>query len=174
VGPDASDDARRRSDEAVRRLRDESARRVDGVQRRRSFSSWCALATLAGGISIAAMNAQEARREGQETLRASAERDARIADACAERSARIAAIWQEAIEKLARAKTEEERARLREDAGARRAQAIEGAARKGCGPSVTTQPAWIAERSKAAAPNPVHDRPYRHYPCGGDPPNGGL
>jgi hypothetical protein len=168
---DGGDDARRRSDEGVRRLRDESARRVDGARRRRSFSSWCALATLAGGISIAALNAHEARLEEQETLRVAAERDARIANACAERSARIAAIWQEMTEKLARAKTEMESARIREEAGARKADAINVAKENGCGgPRTATHRAGTTERS---APRP-HAKPFRGNICNGEPLVEGL
>lgn len=60
-------DARRRRDDAVRRIREESARRIDRTGRVRAFSSWCALATLAGGISLAALDAREMRlREQQE------------------------------------------------------------------------------------------------------------
>src|SRR5437762_13051312 len=52
---------RRRSDDAVRRIRAESARRIDRTGRVRAFSSWCALATLAGAISLAALDAHEMR-----------------------------------------------------------------------------------------------------------------
>jgi hypothetical protein len=48
-------------DEAVRRLRDASARRIEKRGRFRAFSSWCALATLAGGISLAALEAHDAQ-----------------------------------------------------------------------------------------------------------------
>src|SRR5690242_2967850 len=54
-------DGRQRNDDAVRRIRDESARRVEGGRHRRAFASWCALATLAGGISLAALDAHEMR-----------------------------------------------------------------------------------------------------------------
>jgi|KBSMisStandDraft_5_1062788.scaffolds.fasta_scaffold600481_2 hypothetical protein len=47
-------------DEAVRRLREESARRMAQVCRRRVIS-WCALAGLAGGIALAALIARDAR-----------------------------------------------------------------------------------------------------------------
>ena len=52
---------RRRSDEAVRRIRDQSACRIERTARVRAFSSWCALAMLAGGISLAALEAHEKR-----------------------------------------------------------------------------------------------------------------
>ena len=54
-------DAQRRSDDAVRRIREESARRIERTGRVRAFSSWCALATLAGGISLAALDAHHTR-----------------------------------------------------------------------------------------------------------------
>jgi hypothetical protein len=54
-----ADEARRRSDDAVRRLRAESAHRVERDRRGRAFFSWCALATLASGISLAALDAHE-------------------------------------------------------------------------------------------------------------------
>jgi hypothetical protein len=52
-----ADEARRRSDDAVRRLREESGYRVERERRHRAFFSWCALATLASGISLAAFDA---------------------------------------------------------------------------------------------------------------------
>ena len=54
-------DARRRSDDAVRRIRDESAQRIGGQRRRRAVGSWCALATLAGTISLAALEVRNER-----------------------------------------------------------------------------------------------------------------
>ena len=54
-----------RSDEAVRRIREESRRRIERQNGWRAFSSLCALASLAGGISLAALNAREARLEQQ-------------------------------------------------------------------------------------------------------------
>jgi hypothetical protein len=48
-----------RNDEAVRRLREESARRLAREARWRAFAAWCAVATLAGGISLAALNAYD-------------------------------------------------------------------------------------------------------------------
>jgi hypothetical protein len=182
VRPDGSlsagaDDARRRNDEVVRGLRDVSARRVDGERRRRAFSSWCALATLAGGISLVALNAQESGLSEQEALvqeqtalRMAADRDARIANACANRAGDIAAIYKEMREKLARAKTEEERERVRADAMARRASVIAFAAAKGCDAGVTTQPAGIPEH---LMPEP-HPNRYRHDICHGDPLVEGL
>jgi hypothetical protein len=48
-------------DEAVRRLREESRLRVEQQRRWRAFAGWCAVATLAGGISLAALDANDAR-----------------------------------------------------------------------------------------------------------------
>ena len=55
-----------RSDEAVRRLRDASRLRIAGQDRRRSFAAWCAVATLASGISLAALDAHDAQRQAQQ------------------------------------------------------------------------------------------------------------
>jgi hypothetical protein len=57
----SAQDRRRRSEDAVRRIRAESGRRIEQTGRVRAFSSWCALATLAGGISLAALDAHEAQ-----------------------------------------------------------------------------------------------------------------
>ena len=57
------------SDEAVRRLRAESRLRIDVQNRRRSFAGWCAVATLASGISLAALDAHDAQVEAQEIAR---------------------------------------------------------------------------------------------------------
>lgn len=55
-----ADEAHRRSEEAVRRIREESRRRV--LRRRhRSCFSWCMLASLVGGLSLAGMDAYDAR-----------------------------------------------------------------------------------------------------------------
>jgi hypothetical protein len=59
-----ADEDRRRSAEAVRRIREESARRVARQRHRRGFS-WCMVASLAGGLSLAAMDAYEARLKRQ-------------------------------------------------------------------------------------------------------------
>ena len=56
----------RRSDEAVRRLREESRLRIAGQNRRRSFAGWCAVATLASGISLAALDAHDARLQAED------------------------------------------------------------------------------------------------------------
>ena len=54
------------SDEAVRRLRAESRLRIAGQNRRRSFAGWCAVATLASGISLAALDAHDAHLQAQQ------------------------------------------------------------------------------------------------------------
>jgi hypothetical protein len=56
-----ADDARRRSTEAVLRIREESRLRVSR-QRHRACFSWCMVASLVGGISLAAMDAYDARQ----------------------------------------------------------------------------------------------------------------
>jgi hypothetical protein len=52
-----ADEARRRSDDAIRRLREESRHRVERERLGRTFFSWCALATLSSGIALAALDA---------------------------------------------------------------------------------------------------------------------
>ena len=108
-------DNQRRNDEAVRRIRAESARRIGGQRRRHAFSSWCALAMLAGGISLAALDARETRlRE-----RAQSEEVARQAEADKSRlDEKLSAIKRAAQEHrscrmvpLERAAEERERAR---------------------------------------------------------------
>src|SRR5215471_1283964 len=79
----SADEGGRRSDEAVRRFRAESGRRIERSGRVRAFSSWCALATLAGGISLAALDAHEARL--QERAAAEEARQREQAGAIAER-----------------------------------------------------------------------------------------
>ena len=51
--------------QAIRRLREESRLRIAGQNRRRSFAGWCAIATLASGISLAALDAHEAQVDAQ-------------------------------------------------------------------------------------------------------------
>jgi hypothetical protein len=148
VAPEVSaDDARRRSDEAVRRLREESGRRIDRQYRWRAFSSWCALATLGAGISLAALDAHEARLHQQEqaAFRTAAERDARIANACAGRTARFSAIEKEMGERLRGAMSGTEQAHIRAHAEARRAAATNAAADLGCGRHVVTPSLWQFE-----------------------------
>jgi hypothetical protein len=66
------------SDDPVRRLREESRLRIEQESRWRSFAGWCAVATLAGGVSLAALNAEEAR------LQRAAEQAAQAEPAAAE------------------------------------------------------------------------------------------
>lgn len=61
-----ADEARRRSEEAVRRIREESRRRIEQGNGWRAFSSWCALATLGAGISLAALDARAGRLQAEE------------------------------------------------------------------------------------------------------------
>jgi hypothetical protein len=61
-----------RSDESVRRLREESRLRIAGQNRRRSFAGWCAVATLASGISLAALDAHDAQLQAEEVARETA------------------------------------------------------------------------------------------------------
>jgi hypothetical protein len=68
------------SEKAVRRLREESRLRVEGQSRRRSFAGWCAVATLASGISLAALDAHDAQWQAQEVARKDAAKRA-LADA---------------------------------------------------------------------------------------------
>jgi len=65
-----------RSDEAVRRLREESRLRIAGQSRRRSFAGWCAVATLASGISLAALDAYDAQLQAEDVAREAALRSA--------------------------------------------------------------------------------------------------
>ncbi len=67
----------RRDEDAVRRLREESRLRIAGQNRRRSFAGWCAVATLASGISLAALDARDAslrKLEAEEAAAATAQR----------------------------------------------------------------------------------------------------
>ena len=150
----SADDSRRRSDEAIRRIRAESGRRVEQQGRVRAFSSWCALATLAGGISLAALDAHEqglreraavaAAQEAREQERAKAaveeaNRRARAIQACARLQTTLAAIDDEAIRALKRARTEKEVSRevsqevfVELDALVRANEVIDSMAAEGC------------------------------------------
>jgi hypothetical protein len=141
-----------RGEDAVRRLREESRRRIERQKGWRAFSSLCALASLAGGISLAAMNAREARlhqlavAEGkadeaqrrEHAERAAAERAAeqeqwaRVAVACAKKTAALAAIDEGAHQALERARTEQEQMNVRLDAIERATTVIEDATAEGC------------------------------------------
>jgi len=101
-------DVQRRSDDAVRRIREESARRGQRAGRVRAFSSWCALATLAGAISLAALEAHNERIR-EEVRRSPPTREAEIWNACAPLSAALAASDKRLSEELQRAKTLEEK-----------------------------------------------------------------
>jgi hypothetical protein len=106
AGP-VADEARRRSAEAVLRIREESRRRVVRARHRSCFS-WCMVASLVGGISLAAMDAYDAhQRELLAEQAAMAQREEQAARAAAaleqERRARD----------LARRRDEKERALIR-------------------------------------------------------------
>jgi len=174
VVPEASaDDGRRCSEEAVRRLREESGRRVQGEQRRRGFASCCALATLAGGISLAVMNARDARLEQAQPPRepmppraeaAEPPEAARppeadppvISEACLARAYALEAILLELNDSLARARSDREVARLRAQSARRWAAAIEDAAEKGC-----PLPSKVPSSSTGRSPPSV--RAWPHY-----------
>jgi hypothetical protein len=104
-------------DEAVRRLRAESARRVERQDRRRTVSSWCALATMVAGLSLMALEADRARlrelrapqvaRQGTLAERIRSDEDQSRLDA------RGPAARRAAEEARPRAEIEAERARLR-------------------------------------------------------------
>jgi hypothetical protein len=146
-------DAGRRNDDAIRRIRAESARRIDGQRRRQAFSSWCALATLAGGISLAALDARERRLWEERAELASVERDhqhdlekdrveeavrlVQSAHACAKRDGALAAIDDGAYRALVRARTDEERLTIRVDALWRAGKVIDEMAAAGCKQPVT-------------------------------------
>ena len=137
-------DARRRSDDAVRRIRDESARRIGGQRRRRAISSWCALAALGAGISLAGIDAHErALQERAELasareaarMRAAAEeeaRRARAAEACAKQAVAVDQIYRVALATAERARSAEEKARVFAEAMTRRDAAINDLVAAGC------------------------------------------
>lgn len=111
------DDTGRRNDEAVRRLREESALRLEQQRRRQSFAGWCAMATLAGGISLAVLGARDARVRAEEERTAAIEAQRAVyRAACDTWRARRSAILHELDQTLAQAGSEEERALLRGNA----------------------------------------------------------
>jgi hypothetical protein len=123
---------RARSDEAVRRLREESRLRIAGQRRRRSFAGWCAIATLASGISLAALDSRESFLREREAEAEAAERTElreKLREAAMERC-QVLQRKRQAIEwrldwDLRHAATDEDIAGLRADA----ARAFEDAAR---------------------------------------------
>jgi hypothetical protein len=54
------------SEQAVRRLREESRLRVETQRRWRAFARWCVVATLAGGTSLAALDVRDTRLRARE------------------------------------------------------------------------------------------------------------
>jgi len=101
--------ARPTSDEAVRRIREESRRRIAERNRWKAFSSWCALATLASGISLAALDARAVRLQAEEAARqaVAAERVGADMDTGMEKAA--------AVQELERWKADESRQCRRRD-----------------------------------------------------------
>ena len=147
VVPEAiADVARIRSDEAVRRLREESRRRIERVARR-ALVSRCALGAF---MSLTLLAFQEARisRLQQEAaaLQATATR-ARGEAACADMAAKRAAIETDMYQRLVTHErlvsvTEEER--IRAEAAMSFRLATDAAADKGCGvrPKPVSKPAF--------------------------------
>jgi hypothetical protein len=160
VTPESNAEATRgRSDEAVRRLREESARRVERERRWRGLMSWCALASILGGVSLVALDAYEARvqsvadpaAEANELTarqRARAEaaaadeaaRRARSAAACAKRASALDAIHTAEARALRRVKESGARDIIRFEAMSRAVDVIDSATYAGC-----TEPASIPE-----------------------------
>jgi len=117
------------------------------------------VATLASGISLAAMNAHDARLERRAELTTTLERDVRIETACAGRDAVLAGIDRDANEALARAKDEGERRVLAAGTAARRVAAINAAAAEGCGERV---PPFRVVPQQASRPGPATKFKTRH------------
>jgi len=139
VGPQAiANEARWRSDEAVRRLREESAQRIEQRNRWRAFSSWCALATLASGISLVALDARDAAVQAGERGRAEA--------ACARLARREMEIQVAMNNRLAGMLDADEKQRTRVRAGEHLATARRIAREDGCeaavGPMTPPRETW--------------------------------
>ncbi len=137
-----------RNDEAVRRLREESARRLAREARWRTFAAWCAVVTLAGGFSLAAVGALDARQAQQAAQAAEeSERVARAqASACQALTGKLAAIVKESNEKLAWARSEEERARIQASALEARAAATVGQPTHCSGAPPASRVMWVKRR----------------------------
>jgi hypothetical protein len=148
VTPEArADDGCNRSDEAVRRMRQESAQRIARERRWRGFTSGCALASILGVVSLAGLNAYDAREQRRADLIAAAqqerteaeegavqekERAARIAAACAKRAAALEAIDTAASQAVRRARSSDERTNIRLQAAVQSIAIIDDAATAGC------------------------------------------
>ena len=137
-----------RNDEAVRRLREESARRIAREARWRTFAAWCAVVTLAGGVSLAAVGALDARQAQQAAQAAEEnERVARAqASACQALTGKLAATTKELNEKLAWARSEKERAGIRAAALQARAAAIAGQPTRCSGAPPARPIRWVKRR----------------------------
>lgn len=112
--------ARPTSDDAVRLIREQSRRRIAERNRWRAFSSWCALATLASGISLTALSGHDARLQEEEaaTQAAIATRARLQEEESAARRVAEAAVLRAKQEAAARAQDEVDRATIRAQAGA--------------------------------------------------------
>lgn len=164
-------DARRRSDDAVRRIREESARRIERAGRVRAFSSWCALAMLGAGISLAGLDAHErALQEGAELasareaarMRAAAEdeaRRARAAEVCAKQAVAVDQIDRVALATAERARSAREKAHIFAEAMTRRNAAINDLVATGCKAWVPAPPRMIRRRAGVESKD--------HSICGG-------
>ena len=146
---DARDDARTRTDEAVRRLRAESAQRIARERQWRRFTSGCALASIVGAVSLGSLNAYDARERqradviaeaneaaaqerAEEAAAQAKERAARIAAACARRAAALYAIDTAASEAVLRARSSEERTHIRLEQAGQVIAVLDEAAAAGC------------------------------------------
>jgi len=128
-----------RSDEVVRRLREESARRLARDTRWRTFAALCAVVTVAGGVSLVAVDARHARLQADE---AAAERAAVArahASACHQLFEKLASVDKAFQEQLARARTDEERNRLRTAFAEARTAVTQGQP-SGCGGASASAP----------------------------------
>ena len=136
----------RGSDEAVRRIREESRRRNEQRRGWNALASWCAVATLAGGISLAAMNARQARLQQQaddaaaEALRAheaavaeaNSARDREHQELCAKLFAGTQRLRWTLAAQLRASPGEKQRARIWAEMSARHAPLASAQAAEGC------------------------------------------
>jgi hypothetical protein len=163
VAPEVNvDDAGRRSDEAVRRLREQSRLREEQRRRRQTFASVCALATLAGGISLAALGAHDARvQRAQAAQTEQTEIDARRDEACARRAIMIAEIEKVEKDLLGHGFSAAESALIRDEVAREKAMVDRVAAQAGCAstPPPDSRPAQPRSRKgyRCTLPDP-HQR----------------
>jgi hypothetical protein len=189
----SADDARRRSEAAVRRIRQESGQRIAQRSRVRAFSSWCALATLASGISLAALEAYDARlredaslaaasearssEQAAERARAAALRAATVAtvkEACARRAVVLYQIRELTSASIARARSVQERRRVYEAGIPRWNAALAELVAAGCEswappPPPTTAPAVGVKVGDGRICSGLKKHPRVRGPVGDDP-----